>query len=199
MPPQLLCLALVDDFLRDDVRRYFFGQQFFRSVTSNLPVHGINHLELDLLDVLRRCVRNLLHLNARYVVWSVEYFNYYFFGKSITIITGHRALLSIMKEHRSNKTYNSRLTRSVDRLLPFDLNIEQIPGAKTLLVDYISRQQNQEAKVTNKDDEELAVATITRIRDATTAIYVNTTRQNCQSQHFSSVNYTHFTRASHHH
>ena len=67
------------------------------------------------------------------------------------------------------------------------------------LVDYISRQRNQEAKVTNKYDEEFAVATITRIRDAIAAIYINTTQQNCQSQHFSSVNYTHSTLASHPH
>ena len=55
-------LALVDDFLRDGVRQYFLGQQIFQSVTSNLPVHGINHLASDLLDVLRRRVRSLLHL-----------------------------------------------------------------------------------------------------------------------------------------
>ena len=67
------------------------------------------------------------------------------------------------------------------------------------LVDYISRQLNQEAKVTNKYDEEIAVATITRIRDAIAAIFVNTTKQNCQSQQLSSVNYTHSTRASHPH
>ena len=65
------------------------------------------------------------------------------------------------------------------------------------LVDYISRQPNQEAKVTNKYDEEFAVASITRIRDAIAAIYVNTTPQNCQSQHFNSVTHTHSTRASH--
>ena len=67
------------------------------------------------------------------------------------------------------------------------------------LVDYISRQPNEEAKVTNKYDEEFAVATITRIFDAIAAIYVNTTQQNCQSQHFSSVNHTHSTHASHPH
>ena len=132
-------------------------------------------------------------------VWSVEYFKYYLFGKSFKIITDHRALLSIMKEHRSNKSYNSRLTRWVDRLLSFDFNIEHIPGAKMRLVDYISRQQNQEAKVTNKYDEEFAVAKITRIRDAIAAIFVNTTQQTCQSQHFCSVNHTHSTRASHPH
>ena len=38
------------------------------------------------------------------VVWSVEYFKYHLLGKSFTIITDHRALLSIMKEHRSNKS-----------------------------------------------------------------------------------------------
>ena len=71
-----------------------------------------------------------------------------------------------MKKHRSNKSYNSRLTRWVDRLLPFDFNVEHLPGAKMGLVDCISRQPNQEAKVTNKYVEEFAVAAITRIRDA---------------------------------
>ena len=64
------------------------------------------------------------------------------------------------------------------------------------LVYYISRQPNQQAKVTNKYYEEFAVATITRIRDAIVAIYVNTKPQNCQIQHFNSVNHTHCTRAS---
>ena len=104
-----------------------------------------------------------------------------------------------MKEHRSNKSYNSRLTRWVDRFSHFDFNIEHIPGAKMGPVDYISCQPNQEAKATNKYDEEFAVATITRIRDAIAAFYVYTTQQTCQSQHFSSVNHTHSTRASHPH
>ena len=150
-----------------------------RLLNSNEERYSIN--ELELLGV----------------VWSVEYFKYYLFGKSLTIITDHRALLSIMKEHRSNKSYNSRLTRWIDRLLPFDFNIEHIPGAKMGLVDYISRQPNQKAKVTNKYDEEFAVATITRICDAIAAIYVNTTPQTCQSQHFNSVPPTNSTHASH--
>ena len=65
------------------------------------------------------------------------------------------------------------------------------------LVDYISRQPNQEAKVTNKCDEKFALATITRICEAIAAIYVDTTQQNCQLQHFNSVKYTISTRASH--
>ena len=34
------------------------------------------------------------------VVWSIEYFKNYLYGKEFTIITDHRAFLSILKEHR---------------------------------------------------------------------------------------------------
>ena len=130
------------------------------------------------------------------VVWSVKYFKYYLFGKSFTIMTVRRAILSIMKAHRSNKSCNSRLTRWVDCLLPFDFNNENIPGAKTGVVDYVSRQPNPKAKVTNKSNEEFAIATITQIRDAILVIYIYSTPQKCHSQYFNSVNYTHFTPAS---
>ena len=59
-----------------------------------------------------------------------------------------------MKENRSNKSYNCRLTRWIDRRLPFQFDIEHLPGAKTGLVDYISRHPFQQAKkVSNYDDE----------------------------------------------
>ena len=77
------------------------------------------------------------------VVWSNEYFKNFLYGKHFTVITGHRALLSIMKENRLNKSYNSRFTRWVGRLLPFQLDIEHLPGAKMGLVDYISRHPSQ--------------------------------------------------------
>ena len=57
------------------------------------------------------------------VVWSTEYFKNYLYGKHFKVITDHRALLSIMKENRSNKSYSIRLTRWVDRLLPFQLDL----------------------------------------------------------------------------
>ena len=64
------------------------------------------------------------------------------------------------------------------------------------LVDYISRQTNQKAKITNKYDGECAIATITCICDAFAAMYTNTTPQKFQSQRFNSENHTHSTRAS---
>ena len=69
------------------------------------------------------------------VVWSIEYLKNYLYGKEFSIITDHRALLSILKEHRSNKSYNSSLSRWVDRILPYQFKIEHLPGAKMGLVD----------------------------------------------------------------
>ena len=77
--------------------------------------------------------------------------------------TNHRALLSILKEHRSNKSYNSRLSRWVDRLLPYQFSIEHLPGAKMGLVVYISRNPYQPAKSVSKYDEEFLVATLSSI------------------------------------
>ena len=59
-----------------------FASQF---LNSNEERHSINKLELLGL------------------AWSVEYFIYYLFGKSFNIMTDHRALISIMKEHKNNK------------------------------------------------------------------------------------------------
>ena len=80
-----------------------------------------------------------------------------------------------MKEHRSNKPNKIWLTRWVDRLLPFYINIEHIPDAQMGLVDYIYRQPNLKAKIKNKYNEEFEVATITCNRDGIAAIYIKST------------------------
>ena len=66
--------------------------------------------------------------------------------KNFTVLTDHRALLSVLKSHRSNISYNSQLTRCIDRLIPFNFNIEHIPGTRVGLVDYNLRQRKQKAK-----------------------------------------------------
>ena len=92
------------------------------------------------------------------VVWSIDYFKNYLYGKHFTVITDHRALLSILKENRSNKSNNSRLTRWLDRLLAFQFDIEHFSGAKMRLVDYISRHTNQNAEKVSAYHEEFIVA-----------------------------------------
>ena len=88
-------------------------------------------------------------------------------------MTDHRALLSILKEHRSNKSYNSRLSRWIDRLLPYNFTIEHMPGAKMGLVDYISRNPFARAKKISTYDEHFVVATISKIRDSMKHVIMN--------------------------
>ena len=120
------------------------------------------------------------------MVWATEYFKYYLFGNNFTVLTDHRALLSVLKSHRSNKSYNSRLKRWIDRLLPFYFNIEHIPGTIMGLVDYILRQPSQKAKSITQYDEEFMVATISRIRDAITTLFSHSNKIPFQNKHHTS-------------
>ena len=80
------------------------------------------------------------------VVWSIEYFKNYLYGKHFKVITDHRALLSILKENRSNKSYSSHLTCGIDKLLPFQFDTEHLPGAKMEIMDFISRHPSRKVK-----------------------------------------------------
>ena len=93
------------------------------------------------------------------VVLSIENIKNYFYGKEFSIITDHRALLSILKDHRTSKSYNSRLSRWVDQF-----KIEHLPGAMMGLVDCIFRNTYQPAKSLFKYDEKFFVATWSRIQ-----------------------------------
>ena len=109
-------------------------------------------------------------------VWSIEYFKKYLYEKTFTVITDHRVLLTIVKKNRSNKSNNSRLTRWVDRLLPFQFEIEHLPGAKMGLVDYISRHPSQKAENVSAYDEEFILAKLKLISTSINAIELNNTK-----------------------
>ena len=94
------------------------------------------------------------------VVWAVDRFKHYLLGKEFVIATDHKALTSALGEHRSNKTYQSRLTRWVDRLLPFQFKITHIPGRDMGIVDYLSREPNGEPWPESELDERFVVTSI---------------------------------------
>ena len=74
---------------------------------------------------------------------AVDYCDGYLYGNVFTIIKNHPALLAIVEEDRSNKSYNSRLSSWFDRVLPYNLSNEHMPGAKVGLIDYFLQQQLQ--------------------------------------------------------
>ena len=76
-------------------------------------------------------------------------------------------------QHRSNKSYNKRLSRWIDRLLPYNFTIEHMPGAKMGLVDYVSRIPYARAKQISTYDEHFVVSTISKIRDSMKHLITN--------------------------
>ena len=78
-----------------------------------------------------------------------------------------------MREIRANKSYNSRLTRWVDRLLLFDFTIDHLPGSKKGLVDYISSDPQQKAANISAYDEQLIVAKLDVIKRNANRFLIN--------------------------
>ena len=72
------------------------------------------------------------------VVWSLDRFKHYLLGKDFVIVSDHIALVSVLEVNRTNKTYQSRLTRWVDRFLPYHFKIVHNPGKDMDIVDYLS-------------------------------------------------------------
>ena len=72
----------------------------------------------------------------------------------------------------------SRLTRWLDRLIPFDFQVEQTPGAKYGLVDYLSRHPNNEAILISTYDNMFTVAKINSKRNALGFVQESASREN---------------------
>ena len=73
------------------------------------------------------------------VVWAIEHVKNYVYGTKFKVISDHKALSSVLRPNRGNKTFSSRLTRWVDRLLPFDFEVTHAPGRVLGFADYLSR------------------------------------------------------------
>ena len=91
------------------------------------------------------------------VVWSLEHFKYYLYGSRFILQTDHQALVTALKDNRGNKTYQSRLTRWVDRLLPIKFAVEHIAGKNMGFADYFSRHPTSAAIPISKNDENFVI------------------------------------------
>ena len=140
--------------------------------------HTIAFASRFLNTVEQRYSTNELELLA--VVWSLEHFKHYLQGSEFTLQTDHQALLTALKENRGNKTYQSRLTRWVDRLLPFNFNIEHIPGKQMGFADYFSRNPNGIAIPPSVEDTHFI---INQINDFKFILIKNTLRNHTSYAH----------------
>ena len=74
-------------------------------------------------------------MGGRALIWDKNYL----YGIKFQVVSDHKALATVLKSNKGNETYSSRLTRWVDRLLPFDFEIFHAPGRTIGIADYLSR------------------------------------------------------------
>ena len=98
---------------------------------------------------------------------GLEYIRYYVYGKKLNLLTDHQALQPLLKRNRAHKQYSARLTRWLDKLSHFDVNVQFTAGKNIPLTDYISRHpivntaenetENDGSGQTEKESEEFVI------------------------------------------
>ena len=73
------------------------------------------------------------------VVWAIDHFKYYLYGKKFNVIIDHQALFIALKPSDRSKTSQSRLIRWIDWLVAINFDIKHLAGNKMGLIDYMSR------------------------------------------------------------
>ena len=90
-----------------------------------------------LTDCERKYAINELELLG--ALWGLEYSRYYVYGKKVNLLTNHQALQPLLKRYKAHQQYSARLTRWLDRLSHFDVNVQYTAGKNIPLTDYLSR------------------------------------------------------------
>ena len=111
------------------------------------------------------------------VVWGLEHFRLYIYGKPIKLLSDHQALEPLIKRNRSNTTYSARLTRWLDRLAHFTINVSHIAGKHLALTDYLSRNPSAPPQADDVYDEEYVINNVI-------PHYKFVTKYGCLSNHF---------------
>ena len=73
------------------------------------------------------------------VIWSIDHFNKYVYGNELETVSDHRVLTKVLKASKANKTFSSRSTKLVYRLLPFEFTVVPTTGRILGMADYLSR------------------------------------------------------------
>ena len=95
------------------------------------------------------------------VVWGLEKFRFYFYGRKVHLYTDHQALEPLIKRNRCNKQYSARLTRWLDRLTHFDISSQHIAGSNLKYTDYFSRNLVGGATPEENYEEEYVINMLT--------------------------------------
>ena len=76
------------------------------------------------------------------IVWAVEHFKNYVCVQFKTL-SDHKALITVLRPNRGNKTFSTWLTRWIDRLFPFEFEVVHVAGSTLSVADYLSRHPTE--------------------------------------------------------
>ena len=169
---QLPCLAHYnpksENILTTDASTKELGATLWQK-QKNGNLKPIGFASRFLSDTEKKYAINELELLA--VVWGLEHFRLYIYGKPIELLTNHQALEPLIKRNRSNKTYSARLTRWLDRLAHFDIQIKHVAGKHLNLTDYLSRNPISKPEPIENYDEEYVFNCIIPLLEFINTIY----------------------------
>ena len=87
------------------------------------------------------------------VVWNIETFGKVVYGTHFEELSDHKDLTSVLKDKVQNKTYSTRLSRTVVRLLLFEFTVT--PGRTLGIADNVTRHPSPSNKINQMKAEEL--------------------------------------------
>ena len=77
---------------------------------------------------LTNCEKNAINgLELQGALWAIDHFRYYVYGKRVNFLTDHQVPQPLRKRNRARKHDSARLTRWLDRLSHFDVNVHTPP------------------------------------------------------------------------
>ena len=136
---------LKEALVGDQVMSYFDPRKKTEIIVDASPT-GLGGLLVQEGKVLGYASRALSDVESRYsqteremlaVVWGVEHFHLYVYGAQFSVITDHKPLIGIFKNH---KQISPRMERWKLRLMPYDCQLIYRPGRDAENpADYMSR------------------------------------------------------------
>ncbi len=123
-----------------------FDQSLPLSLATDASATGLGAVLLQQGRPVMYTARSLTGAETRYstiekellaVVFALRRCHFYTFGRPVTILTDHRSLLGLMEADLEQMT--PQLRRFVERLFPYDLTWQHIPGKDNFIPDYLSR------------------------------------------------------------
>ncbi len=123
-----------------------FDQSVPVSLATDASATGLGAVLLQHGRPVMYVARSLTGAETRYstiekellaVVFALRRCHFYTYGRPVRVLTDHRSLLGLMDADLEQMT--PRLRRFVERLFPYDLTWEHIPGKDNYIPDYLSR------------------------------------------------------------